>query len=255
MWREKRLIAGWIIAGVSQNINAQIDSISTDMRKKIQENFALYKKYIPYPHDTIHINTSDIEENIYQKESNIKTIAIAEWHGQITINRQAKPEDISTHVILHELTHTLKDTTSTNIKPYILQDAASIIGVNGLTFDILLPNKEIVKFAHIEEAIAEYIAYNITQEEQFTDPSYYALGYFMRSLAKHTNTSIQDLAQAIENDDYKYILELLSIAEDPMRGDILFSMFQQISDLGIWQVSYKNIQSRVNRRTKNHLWF
>lgn len=245
MWVKSRLL-GVAMTGMAWSSHAQIDTTNVDIKKMITDNFTLYKKHIDYPHDTIHVQRKKDEKDV---------IATAKWYGQININTLANISDITSHVILHELTHTLKDTTSSPIQtPYRLKDGSQIISINGLTFDILLASGEITKFPLVEEAIAEYISYHITQTEEMTDPSYYALGYFIRQVSKHTNTTAQDRAKAIKNDDYLSILQKLNIAEDGERGDILFSIFQQIANLGKNQVSKKNIQSRVNRRSKTYLW-
>gem|GEM_PF-6874265 len=70
-----------IIAGIgviiSQPATAQIDTISNDLTKKIQDNFLLYKKHIPtYPHNTIIVNINNVEENPYEKNKNVMTVAM-----------------------------------------------------------------------------------------------------------------------------------------------------------------------------------
>lgn len=236
-----------------QNTFGQIDSISKEWEQRIKNNFLEYKKHIDYPHDTITIQTKDLPENPYEQKKNIITLAMGEPYGKIIINNKAKEEYITDYVIMHELTHTMKDSISTPLD-YVLNDSTRITGINGLTFDILTPEGEKWVFGLIEEAAAEYIAYNIKPSEEINDPRYYALQYFMRILADEKLFTVKDLAKMIQHDDIWRIIYIFNLEKDPLRADKLLWLFSSIYQLGTNEANNRQIEEKVRDFVENHLY-
>ena|GEM_PF-3330184 len=112
----------------SQTAIGQIDTISNDLTKKIQDNFLEYKKYIPYPHDTISVHKEDIPGRKIENGEDI-TITVGRPHGKIIINARITEQDITNHVILHEITHTSKDSITKTLD-YTMKDGVKLIGIN-----------------------------------------------------------------------------------------------------------------------------
>lgn len=232
----------------------QEQTIPEHTAKMIQENFDLYKKHIAYPHDTIQVSREYIPENPYEK---IQTITVAMGKpGKIIINTEIDIQEVDDNTILHELTHTLKDSIVTPINPnYVLKDSNTITGISGLTFTIQRKDWQEAVFGIIEEWVAEYIAYSIKPTEEFINPRYYAIGYFMRVLWNHKIVSPKDLSTAIKYDDYTYIIDRMGLNNNPERGDMLLGIFTEVYGLWIGETDYREIQKKVDLWVEKHLKF
>lgn len=257
----KALLLSWLLwNNIQEPQKSQQDTISQALTQKIQDNFLLYKMHIPnYPHDTIIVQTDLIEENPYEKNKNTMTVAMWFPYGKITINKNITEEEITDYIILHEITHTLKDSVHRPLQ-YTLNDWVKIVWADGLNLIIQMPDGKMGVFWLIEEAAADYIAYTIKPTEEFTDPRYYALQYFMRILADAKLLSAQDLAKAIQYDDIGYMTHLFNIQKDPQWGDILLSVFSQIYQLGLdtnkqFEKNPKEIEAKVRDFVENYLRF
>lgn len=131
----------------------------------------------------------------------------------IIINTLAHDSDVSDYVVVHELTHTRKDSITKPLD-FMLNDGNKIIGISGLTLDLQTPTGEIIKFGIAEEAAAEFIAYKTVGSKPFTDPRYYALQCFMRILEENKIISVKTIAAAIDHDDVNYLKSQLDMKEE-----------------------------------------
>lgn len=178
---------------------------------------------------------------------------MAEWEPWwvVIVGSDRDPAMITDHLILHELTHARKDTNTRTIN-HTFRNYPTTIKVDWRGFQVKEENWNTLGFQLLEEAGAEYIAASFNKHNNRFNPGYFALLTWMRHLEKTKNITPQQVAQAIDDDNYEYIINMCWLTEDDNRAEKIFVYVSNIYRLPLDENGYpeKNLNKVQEKVTK-----
>lgn len=247
----------WNIKEKIQNTTAkqQIAILENTLENRCEANFVLYKNKVWFWHDNYILHKESFKNRELDPEQKWQTIlAVAEPWWVIRVNSDVDPSDIPEHLLLHEFSHARKDSVERQLDHEFSDHSAKVISINWRWFKLKNKDGSEQWFPILEEAAAEYIAASFNKHNNRFNPWYFALLTWMRHLEKTKKITPQQVAKAIDEDDYTYIINMCDLEEKDNRAEKIFIYVSKIYRLPINKDWYpENDLNEVEARVKKFI--